>query len=458
MPELFGTNGVRGITNKELGPELALGLGKAIGTYFGRGKKILTARDVRAGGDMLIKAVESGLLSTGIRVYEAGQVPIPAHEYGVRRFGYDGGVVVTASHNPPEFNGIKVIQADGIEADVPTEEEIERIFFGQKFFAEEWRGLNYDTERDDRINGEYIRAVLSRVDVEKIKQRKFKIVIDGGNSVGSITMSVIAKALGCEVHEINAKQDPLFPARNPEPTPESLANTAKQAKKLGIDFGVAQDGDADRAVFIDSNGEVQHGDRAGVLLAYWVSQKEGGQPKTVVTPFSSSNLTEEFLTQRGIQTRWTRVGSRFVSRVLVKEGGIAGFEDNGGFIYPKHQYVRDGAMAFALMAEFLASESRTSAEIFGSLPKYYTSKIKVPFKKETDIAAVLSRVTDAYSGMGEVADTDDDGIKFSGKDFWFIVRRSGTEPVIRISVETRSEPMLRGIVERLKALVAEKNH
>jgi phosphomannomutase/phosphoglucomutase len=453
LRRLFGTNGVRGITNKELTPDLALALGKAIGTYFKEGDRILVGRDVRAGGDMLVRALTSGLLSTGIDVYYAGVLPTPALQFNVRKGKYRGGVMVTASHNPAEFNGIKVVDADGVETDSSNEEKIEDHYFSKKFREVEWQRLNHDVKEVSGMIDDYVNGILAQVDVKKIKGRKFKVLIDGGNSVGSITSVKVAKELGCEIHEISTKLDPLFPDRPPEPTPASLEKSAALAKRLGVDIGVAHDGDADRAIFIDSDGRVQLGDRSGTLLAYWVALKEGKGRKVVFTPFSSSNMVDEFLDEHDIEIKWTRIGSVFVSRQLITSGGTAGFEDNGGFIYPKHQYVRDGSMAFALMLDFMASQDKSSAQLFDRLPKYWTEKIKIPLTKQINVELLLEKIRLKYRNVGKVVDTDHDGLKIAGKDFWFIVRKSGTEPVLRISVEAKKKEVLESTLEDLKKLV-----
>lgn len=444
---------MRGITNEEITPELALMLGKAIGTYFREGSRILVGRDVRAGGDMLVRALTSGLLSAGIDVYYAGVLPTPALQYNIRNRKYDGGVMVTASHNPAEFNGIKVIDADGVETSSSNEEKIEENYFGNKFRQVNWKKLNHDVKQVHGVIDDYVNGILRQVDVKKIKQRKFKVLVDGGNSVGSITSVRVAKELGCELHEVSTTLDPLFPERPPEPTPASLAKTAQIAKKIGVDIGVAHDGDADRAIFIDSDGRIQLGDRSGTLLAYWTALKEGKGKKVVFTPFSSSNLVEEFMADKDVDIKWTRIGSIFVSRPLIETGGTAGFEDNGGFIYPKHQYVRDGSMAFALMLDFMASQDKSSAQLFDSLPKYWTEKIKIPITKDIKVNKILERVKLKYEKSGKVLDTDHDGLKIAGKDFWFIIRKSGTEPVIRISVEAKKKDILEATLEDLKKIV-----
>ena len=172
----------------------------------------------------------------------------------------------------------------------------------------------------------------------------------------------------------------------------------------------------------------------------------------VFTPFSSSDLAEEFLSRHGIRIERTRIGSIFVSRSLISKGGISGFEDNGGFIYPKHQYVRDGAMAFAFMLDFLASHRKTSAQIFDELPVYVSEKIKIPIAG-INTEKLFEKIISEYGRECRIVDTDNDGLKIAGKGFWFIVRKSGTEPVLRISVEAKEKSILNATLENIKKLV-----
>ncbi|MBW9140627.1 MAG: phosphoglucosamine mutase [Candidatus Aramenus sp.] len=451
MGKLFGTDGVRGVINRELTPDLALKLGKAIGTFFGKGSTILLGRDARAGGDMFARAVESGLMSAGVKVYEGGFAPTPALQYAVKTLGYDAGVIITASHNPAQYNGIKVIDKDGVEVSREKEKVIEDIYFSEKFSAVEWTYLTYDVKREDRVIDTYVKGILSHIDVEKVRKKGYKVLIDGANSVGSITTPIVARELGCKINAVNTNLDPLFPARTPEPTMDSLKETAKIASDLGVDLGAAHDGDADRAIFIDSKGRVQWGDRSGALLSYWASTKESGFPRRIFTAVSSSILVEEFLSKFNIEVKWTKVGSVDIAHALMEEKGIAGFEENGGFIFPAHQYVRDGAMSFALMLEYMASENATSAQLFDSLPQYYPVKTKVEIKPSTDVQRIYEELKATYGNKGEIITVD--GVKIVTKDYWFLVRKSGTEPIIRIMIEAKDQNLANSLASELVKFV-----
>ncbi len=446
MGRLFGTDGVRGIVNEELTPEMALRLGKAIATYLGDGSRVLVGRDARAGGDMLVSAVIAGLLSGGVVVHYAGYAPTPAIQYAVKTLGYDAGVVVTASHNPPQYNGIKVIGPLGIEIDRDTERKIEEIYFESRFRRTPWKNLIHDVRRVENVNDIYVKAIVDSVDSSLIRSKKLKVVVDCANSVGSLTTPAVLRQLGVRAYTINCNIDPSFPGREPEPTPETLAETARIVKAVGADLGVGHDGDADRAIIIDDVGEVWWGDRSGTLLAAYVLDHHGrGAPRRVVTAVSSSMLVEEYLRGYGVEVVWTPVGAVNISYTLLKHGGVAGFEENGGYIHPPHQLVRDGAMKLALFLEMIARKGARASKLFENLPKYYAVKTKIPMARERAVKAV-EEVKRMFEGYRMITI---DGVKVVGDGWWVLVRPSGTEPVLRVMVEARTPEEARRLADRI---------
>lgn len=431
--------------NRELTVELALKLGLSIGTWFGSGARILVGRDVRAGGDAILHAVVAGLEASGCKVYLAGYVPTPALQYAVRRHGFDGGVMVTASHNPPQYNGIKVIAADGVEVPREAEREIEDIFFNERWRLEDWPRLTHDARPWPDVIDEYVDAVVSMVDSEAIRRRGFRVVVDAANSVGALATPKVLQKLGVKVYTVNSDLNPLFPGREPEPTPETLRETARLVTTLNADLGVGHDGDADRAIFIDERGVVWWGDRSGALLAAHVAERHPELPKRVFTGVSSSVLVEEYLRNYNVDVVWTPVGSVVISRMLMREGGVAGFEENGGYMHPLHQPVRDGAMTTALFLELMAHERASASQLFERLPRYYAVKTKVPMPREKALQ-VVEEVKKRYAGRRMVTI---DGVKVFGDGWWFLVRPSGTEPVLRIMVEARDPETAKKLAEEL---------
>jgi len=252
--KLFGTNGIRGLVNVELTPEMAIKVGCAIGTFFGRAN-LLVGQDARTSGSMLAKAVISGLISTGCDVFFAGMAPTPALQFAVKNHKMGGGVIITASHNPPEYNGIKVIWSDGIEISREREVEIENIYFYNKIVFAEWDKLG-TLQDQPAINNEYVEAIKKHVKPQEIAQKHFHVVIDAANSVGGLTGPQLLRELGCNVTSINANIDGTFPGRMPEPRPENLTDLSATVKAIGADIGVAFDGDADRSIFADENGTI----------------------------------------------------------------------------------------------------------------------------------------------------------------------------------------------------------
>ncbi len=452
MGKLFGTDGVRGIVNEELTPELAMRLGMAIGTFFGEGTKILVGRDIRAGGYMIKSAVIAGLMAAGVKVFDGDLAPTPAVQYTVKTQDFDGGVVITASHNPPEYNGIKVLGSDGIEVSRENEKEIEEIYFERRFKRVSWKLLLEDVKPYPYVNDIYVKGVIEKVDKELIRSKSFKIVVDPANSVGALTTPRIARELGVKVYTFNGHLDPSFPGRNPEPVPEHLMDTARVVTAIGADFGIAHDGDADRAIFIDDKGRIQWGDRTATILAKYLAEKHPELPRKVYTAVSSSTVIEEVLRPLGIEVVWLKVGSVDIAHTMKRNGdALCGFEENGGFMYPPHQLVRDGGMTLALMLEMLATEGRKLSEIYDELPNYYMIKTKIPMKRDVALR-VVERVKEAFKNYRLITI---DGVKVIAEDFWLLVRPSGTEPLLRIMLEAKTKEKAEKILEQVKKIAEE---
>ncbi len=454
MKKLFGTDGVRGRIPEELNPEKALRLGRAIGAYFGKGSRVLIGRDVRAGGHMITHAVASGLIAEGVKVYEVGLAPTPAIQYNVRLLGMDGAVIVTASHNPPEYNGIKVIANDGIEIPRSDEKIIEEYYFkGTPPSKIMWRSFVEEEFLRTDILENYINAIIDQVDADLIRKKNYKVVVDCANSVGALTTPWLLRRLNVKVISLNCHLDPTFPGREPEPTPQSLSLAATLVKEVRADLGVGHDGDADRAILITDKGEVLWGDRSGALLSEFVAEKWRDLPRRVYTAVSSSLAVEEYLKPRGIEVIWTPVGSVGISRKIKEVGGaISGFEENGGYMHVPHQLVRDGAMKVALTLYMLAEREKRISDLVSSLPRYYTIKEKIPMSREKATCAV-NAISEHFSEYRQITI---DGVKVIGDGFWILVRPSGTEPVLRVMLEARTLEEAKKIRDNVLTLINKK--
>ncbi|MHA1770954.1 MAG: phosphoglucosamine mutase [Candidatus Thorarchaeota archaeon] len=431
MGKLFGTNGVRGTINDELTLDMVVRIGRAVGTVLGPGKVAL-ARDVRLGGEMYRDAIVAGLLSTGCSIVDIGLAPTPCLQFMVPRLNCVTGVMITASHNPPEFNGVKVMGADGIEVTREVEAQIEDIYFTKNFRLAKWNEVGTVSYEDGAIR-QYIDAIKAHVNVDAIKSRHLSVVIDGANSVGSLVTPILLRELGCKVISLNCQLDGAFPGRLPEPTPTNLVRLSETVRSIGADLGIAHDGDADRATFVDEHGQILWGDQSFAIIASRVLARV--PDSVLVTPVSSGRLIEDIAKAAGAKLDWTKVGSVVVSHRVVEIGASLGGEENGGVFYPPHQAVRDGAMTAAQIVEIMATENKSLSHLVRELPVYYSVKEKVPVppdKRDAILGELLSMTKDQER-------ITLDGVKLLFDEGWVLMRPSGTEPLWRCFAESQDE-------------------
>ncbi len=438
--KLFGTNGIRGIVNKELTTKMAINVGSAIGTFFKR-KNLLVGYDARTSGPMFAKAVTAGLTATGCNVFSAGMAPTPALQYAVKNHKMDGGVIITASHNPPEYNGIKVIWSDGIETSHEQETEIEKIYFEDTAVFAEWNKLGTTRELLG-VNDEYVEAIKKHVNVAKIAAKHYHVVVDAANSVGGLTAPILMRELGCKVTSINANIDGTFPGRLPEPRPENLKEIASTVKAVGADLGVAFDGDADRSIFVDENGEIYWGDKTfAVIEKHFLTANPNAK---IITPVSSSTLIKDVADANKGEIVWTKVGSVTVSHKMKELHAKLGGEENGGVFYGPHQAVRDGAMTTALLLEIMAEREKKLSSLIAEQPQYFIEKGKVECPEDKK-EKVLKKLVEQVKGAN-VSTIDGVKIWFEDKSA-LLVRPSGTEPVYRLYAEAKNQKKAFKLVE-----------
>lgn len=425
--KLFGTNGVRGIANVNMTSGMALDLGRSLGTYMQRhkiGSRVAVGRDTRISGDMLKSAAIAGVLSTGLEVVDVGVLPTPALQYYVRQKA-DAGIMITASHNPREYNGLKIIAGDGTEFSREGEAEVEQIYFSGEFNSGRWdsTGGYYS---DGTALRTYMDGIIASVDTAAIRLAALTVVVDPGCGAGCMVTPLLMRELGCRVISLNAQPDGTFPGREPEPTREALTDLIDTVRASGADLGIAHDGDADRSAFVDETGEfLDEEDLLALAAAHVLEHKKG----KVVTPVSSSLKVKDVTESLGGELIWTRVGSIDVARKMMETGAVFGGEGNGGLIFPEFQYCRDGAMTAAKMVEMLSGGAKLSSLRKG-LPKYHNIKTKV---KCSEPAGVVKKLEQSLKG--EEVDTTD-GVKLIYPDGWILIRPSGTEPIIRIYAES----------------------
>ncbi len=448
MARLFGTNGIRGVFGVDFDLEFIHDIAVSVAAFFGAGP-ILVGYDGRSSNIVVTKTVCSALNYAGTDCRLAGLVPTPCLEYATEKLGYAGAIMVTASHNPPQYNGIKPVASDGVEISRADELEIEEIYFNRRPPAAKKFGT---AETDDRTIPAYIEGIKSQVDHSAIRKKRPVIVIDAGNGAQAVTAPVLCEQLGCKTVLINGMIDGGFPGRGPEPLPENLHGLSDAVRKHGADLGVAFDGDGDRSMFCDQNGAILSGDQSALLLSGFILEKN--PRSTIVTCINSGSSIESLARRYDSDVIRTAVGSVEVSRRMVSAGALVGFEENGGFMYGRHNQVRDGAMALALALDLFASRQATISECIGELPESFTAKDKVPCSPEG-----AQRIMAALKSQNPDADTTD-GIKIiTDEKNWVMVRPSGTEPIVRIYAEGGSPAglgaLMSGYVAKIKSILSE---
>lgn len=447
---LFGTDGVRGIVGKDMTHETAMRLGMAVGSHLKAGDTVAVGRDARASGPMLASAAVAGLLATGVNVVRLGICPTPAIQlFAAAHREIDAALIVTASHNPAEWNGIKLIAGDGTEASRDDEEHVEELYFSQKFRLADWRGVGRLTD-NDAAKAEYLQAVLQRVEPAPIRKRRFRVVVDAAGGPGALTTPELVRALGGEVVPLMCDLDPFLSGRKPEPVEENLALLKAKVAETKADFGVAHDGDADRAVFVDDRGQFVTGDQSFALVAGHVLSRNG-RKGVVCTPVSTSSLVEEVAKQHGGRVVYTAVGSPIVGRRMRSEKAVFGGEENGGLIFPEIQYCRDALMSTARMMELLAASGARLSELRAALPKYTVTKTKFECADEKKAALVVALKAWAKKQHPKARIDETDGLKIYFDDGWVLARPSGTEPLFRVYAESKVEARSRSLAEEFVA-------
>ena len=447
MKKLFGTNGVRGVFSEDFTLEFVNDLVLSLSSYFKKGK-ILVGYDGRHSSPIVAKIVSSALNYSGLDCYMAGLVPTPCLEYATKKLGYDGGLMITASHNPPEYNGIKPVASDGVEISREDEQQIDQIFDEKNWLKAEIFGKTFDEINTVSI---YIDGITSLIDTDAIMVKKFKICLDLGNGAQSVTARKLCEELGCEVFTINENIDGDFPGRGSEPTPQNLDELSKLVTETKSDFGIAFDGDGDRSIFCDENGKILTGDSSALLLCNYLLQQYPNSQ--VVTCLNSGNIIETIVKKNNSKVVRTKVGSVEVSRRMVNDDALVGYEENGGFMFGKHNHVRDGAMTLALMLDLLSKSEFNLSQNIKNLPPTFTTKTKIECSLEQS-KVVISEFLKEFPN----SDTSD-GIKIQvDENNWVMIRPSGTEPIIRIYGESNSQQnldsLISNFVKKIKSILS----
>ncbi|WP_435100690.1 phosphoglucosamine mutase [Halarchaeum sp. P4] len=434
--KVFGSSGTRGVANEEVTPAFALDVARAVGTVLGEGR-VAVGRDTRQTGRMLVNAVASGLAAAGEDVERLGVLPTPA----LQAYAADEGVpaiMVTASHNPPEYNGLKLVGSDGVELSVDALEDVEEALLGESFETVAWDETGADTTVEG-AREQYVEMLCEAVDRERIADAELTVALDPGHGAGALTSPDFYRELGCRVVTVNAQPDGHFPGRDPEPVEENLTDLGRLVRASDADVGIAHDGDADRAIFYDERGEYVAGDATFAALA----DAELSAGDVAVSAVNVSQRLVDVCEASDADLELTPIGSTQIMtriRQLQQEGErvpVAG-EGNGGVIFPDYRITRDGAYTGARFLELLADADAPASDVLTPYDGYANVRVNVEYEDDAEREALLA-AAEEYAEAADAAVTTIDGYRLDYGDAWALARPSGTEPVVRVYAEARSE-------------------
>ncbi|MCL5674575.1 MAG: phosphoglucosamine mutase [Candidatus Omnitrophica bacterium] len=441
---IISTSGIRGEYGRTLCEKDAFEFGTAFGLWCPE-KNIVIGTDTRLSRDSLKLSFSAGLTSTGKNVIDTGIVPTPAIGFIIEQSGGLNGAVITASHNPRQYNGIKLFSSTGTFLNEEEFKEFIKIYEQRNNKKKQVCQLpGVFTSSGKEIN-KYFDAILKLIDTSAIKKRKFKVVIDPCQGVGAIWTKDFLEKLGCNVIAINQSHPGIF-SRNPEPTKENLGELAEKVSEEKADIGFAQDPDCDRLVMVDEKGNVVS-EEYGVsfLIKHILSTRKKGP---VVVNLSTTMLVDDICRQMEVPLYRTKVGEMYVATRMRKVDAACGGEGNGGIIYPEFHYGRDSFIGIGLALECLSSGNRTLSACINEFPVYHFVKEKrqvSPGKAEKIFTKLKNKFQDGYI-------SEEDGLKISFPEVWFQLRISGTEPVIRIFFEGKSLEKIQGIKDTIYSL------
>jgi phosphoglucosamine mutase len=440
---LFGTSGVRGTVGETVTGALALDVGRAVGADLAardEPRRAVVGRDPRDSGRLLVDALTAGLRETGTDVIDLGVASTPTVARAVGWEDAGAGVAVTASHNPAPDNGIKLWQPSGQAYDEPRRGEIERRVAANDDELEAWDGLGDRTTAE--ATGRHADRLVAAVDEATVRAADLDVVVDVGNGAGGVTVEALS-ALGCHVETLNAQPDGSFPGRPSEPTAENCTSLAALVREADADLGIAHDGDADRLRAVAGDGTFLSGDATLALFAG--AAAEPGE--RVAVPVDTSLAVEDYLAERGVGVERTPVGDVYVAAAAAEAGVAFGGEPSGAWIWPDETLCPDGPYAACKLVDLAAERPLT--ERAGALPSYPLRRGSVEVAEK---GAVMERVRERTLAAFDSVTTLD-GVRVETDDGWFLLRASGTQPLVRVTAEAREAERMEELFETARGLV-----
>jgi phosphomannomutase len=440
-------SGVRGAVPKTLTAEVCLDFAKAFGTYLeenSSNKLVVVGTDPRASSEFIKGIVFSGLLSTGCKVIDLGICPTPTVGIMVRELNAAGGIIITASHNPLPWNGLKFVRGDGIFLNEKQFRNLISIYENKEFYKDQPQTVaSHPSALDIHIS-----KILKTINLRAIRRKKFRVALDGCNGAGSKICLKLLRKLGCKIEAINCDPSLPFP-HPPEPIAQNLSQLTKLVKRKKADIGFALDSDADRLAIISEEGKPIGEEVTLALVVKDALAKQNSHPpkkKIVITNLSTTRAIDDIVREHRAIIIRTKIGEVHVAEEIKNLKGLIGGEGNGGVIYPPIGFNRDGVAAMALILNYMASQDLSLSELIADLPAYYMIKKKIKCRNQDEAEELIERVKDRFKGKDLIVT---EGVKVVLPRSWVHVRASNTEPVIRIIAEGKDKKEVKNLIKKI---------
>lgn len=432
-------SGIRGIVGDGLDPEIIIKYTKAYAEFIGSGKVVI-GRDARITGEMVNQITTGTLLAKGIDVVDIGICPTPTVQFNVKKLKAQGGIAISASHNPNEWNALKLLNGTGQFLSPAEYVQMQKFLADGQSNYKSWDKIGKWTEYSKGIQN-HIDAIfdLGIIYVEEIRKKRFKVLVDCVNGAGAYILPDFLKEFGCEVIEMNCEKTGIFP-RTPEPLPENLTETMKRVKSAKVDFGIVVDPDVDRLVLISDKGEPFIEENTITQIVQFVLSRKKGN---VVVNLSTTRAVDDIAAKYGCSVFRSPVGEANVVKKMKEVNAVIGGEGSGGIIFPELHYGRDALVGIALTLQYLSDYGKSISELKKELPQYFIVKKKIEVTKNPD--EVISKLTDNFSNQKI---NTEDGLRVDFDDHWVHFRKSNTEPIVRIIVEAKSESKAEGLSKK----------
>jgi phosphoglucosamine mutase len=432
---IFRAYDVRGEVNKELTPADMIRIGMSFGTYLNGKGRVLLGRDVRTSSEMMLEAFISGLAATGVDVVNTGLVPIPVANFKTMMGDFDAGAYITASHNPPEYNGVRLRRPDGTGYTAENE-DVWTIALEKKHKLTTWDRVGKISLADEkRTISEYKDFLLDRI---KLK-RPLKVALDIGNGSAYYAAPLILRDAGSEVVTIYERPDGRFPNRPSEPNDKTLGELKRKVISSGSEFGVGYDGDADRSMFVDDKGRTVSTEKIGVILARDIIDRKG--PGVVIANVSCSMIVEEEIEKLGGTVERVRVGDVFVAEAIKEHNAILAIETSAHIFMPEFYIFDDPILATLQIARILSEKDDRLSNLVDGMASYPYEEVNFPCSDETKFG-VMEQIIKEFRELGVTLDLTD-GARVNFDDGWILIRPSNTSPKIRAAIEAKSEKRLK---------------